>query len=132
FLFFLGDAKGRLVVAEGIPGMLRIDEEKPVLCRANHFLLPDIQRKSRQSLPPDRVYDTRRRHEEIARAAGTSKRLTLKGLKRALSQPPVYRFGLETVTVDSLCIVSGERRLQVRRGGPTPNRWRSHTIPWRK
>lgn len=142
FIFFLGDAKGNIAVAEGLPGKLVVDQSGDRLTRGNHYGCPAMIRSSRQPVKdPLRSSDKcdrdqrmhqllSRNHGRITPELGKSFLLDRHGAKQWLHQYPHGKTGHELggLTIDSLVIDCAAKKLWTCRGGRKPGPWQTISL----
>ncbi len=130
FLFFLADATGAAAIVEGIPGRLAVERVATYQCRANHFEDPALVKATLQVLPPKKISNTRIRRRQIGEAlALRADDLSPEAARAILTKPPeLYRFGAQSMTIDSFVAVCEDRTLSVARGGPRPGAWHTYAV----
>jgi hypothetical protein len=140
FIFFLGDATGATIVVEAVPGKLAVDRSATPLCRANHYVDPQILKKGRQVAPRRAKSTTLQREQRMAALVEKHRgRLTPAAAQTILTDrgtdwPWLHQFPggrqertLDGMTIDSLLVICEDRQLWTCRGGRTPGPWQCVT-----
>ena len=136
FIFFIGDAEGRIAVIEGMPGRLAMDRSADALIRANHYNCADIVGASKQRVLRVGSKTTAYRAKRMAQLVGDNvPGLTVKAGRQILTDrdgpgPWLHQFPYGTgrftsggMTIDSLLAVSEDRALYTCRGGWEHGPW---------
>jgi len=136
FIFFLGDASGRVVVVEGLPGRLIVDESGTALSRANHYACTEAMACAKQQASFPRTTSTGYRASRMAALMGEHQgKLNVQRGKAILLDrdgpgPWIHQFpygkqasALGGMTIDSLLADCRRRELHTCRGGRTPGPW---------
>jgi len=142
FIFFLGDASGKTVVIEGMPGRLSIERSDGAISRANHYTCDDMVRCSNQNLNTGNPMQTtlRRGPRMAAMMREYEGRISPTTAKKIMTDrhgkwPWIHAFpggpdgvSLGGMTIDSLFAVCQDRVLWTCRGGREPGPWQSVTV----
>jgi hypothetical protein len=138
FIFFLGDAGGRIALVEGLPGHMTAVVDRTTVTRANHYECPVARRASGQKVPRGKISTTRYRAQRMRElVAENSGRLGVATGKRILTDrdgewPWLHQYPgktgpdamtLRAMTIDSLLADCRTRALYTCRGGRKPGPW---------
>lgn len=136
FIFFIGDASGRIALIEGVPGGIEVVEHSTTLSRANHYECKDTIRCAKQKPTRRKGWTSPRRAERMAEMMTENEgRISVAAAKRILHDrtdpwPYVHQIPsgpteheLRVMTIDSLFAVCEDRVLWTSRGGRQPGPW---------
>lgn len=130
FIFFLADRGGNIAVVEGIPGRIAIDRGATVLVRANQYECATIVEASKQKMPAKATTNSAWRAKHIhAWAKKNYGRIDAAAAKKILTiDNEIYRYGLKSMTIDSMVAVCNERIFSVSRGGRQTTGWNDYEV----